>query len=726
MSARSDWLDANNAFLTSALAELRSRLTALAEEHHRNDRVVPAMPAAPMPEPHARRGFGGRRHSDDASAAPAVLRLEPAEPPPTAQPTISPAAADPDAHGTGDESGAPADSASTPAVVPDQPALLTLADRLGLTDFERDVVLLCAAVEFDTGLGGLMADALEPQHRYPTFALALAALPDPSWDALSPDGPLRYWGLIHVDPGGPIISSRLTVDERILHYLKGLTYLDDDLAGLLSPLPAASADLLPPSQSAIVESILEALRLRQGTAVPVIQLLGAGEEGKRAVAQAVSARFGAPLLALAADGFPVDDARAETLTRLIRRETALNPFALFIDVRDVERTAPQVPPLGRWLGRTDQLVFLDAADPWPAIDGAVADVGKPTPAEQHAAWSEQLPPAVANAADRLTGQFDFELPTIHRIAAQATARAAASGDGGAPASDAAEQLWQDCLLQARPVMDQLAQRITPLGQWNDIQLPADELELLHEIAAQVEQRSTVYDGYGFRDKLNRGLGISVLFAGQSGTGKTLAAEVLANGLGLLLYRIDLSAVVSKYIGETEKNLRRLFDAADGGGAILFFDEADALFGKRSEVKDSHDRYANIEVNYLLQRMETYRGLAILATNLKSALDTAFVRRLRFIVDFPFPGVSERRKIWENVFPQGLSVDRLDFDRLAGLDLTGGSISNVALNSAFRAAHAGGDVDMPTVLASARVEFRKLDRPIAESEFAWTAPEGSSA
>jgi len=172
-------------------------------------------------------------------------------------------------------------------------------------------------------------------------------------------------------------------------------------------------------------------------------------------------------------------------------------------------------------------------------------------------------------------------------------------------------------------------------------LPPAEVALLRQIANQVRLRSKVYDGWGFRQEMNRGLGISALFAGESGTGKTMAAEVIANDLGLSLYRIDLSAVVSKYIGETEKNLRRLFDTAEDGGAILFFDEADALFGKRSEVKDSHDRYANIEINYLLQRIESYRGLAILATNMKSALDKAFLRRLRFIVNFPFPGQNER-------------------------------------------------------------------------------------
>jgi SpoVK/Ycf46/Vps4 family AAA+-type ATPase len=219
--------------------------------------------------------------------------------------------------------------------------------------------------------------------------------------------------------------------------------------------------------------------------------------------------------------------------------------------------------------------------------------------------------------------------------------------------------------------------------------------------------------------MNRGLGINALFAGESGTGKTMAAEVIANELKLDLYRIDLSAVVNKYIGETEKNLRKLFDAAEDSGAILFFDEADALFGKRSEVKDSHDRYANIEVNYLLQRMESYRGLAILATNQKNYLDKAFVRRLRFIVNFPFPGIKERIKIWKKVFPPETELDKkLDFSRLAKHNLTGGSIHNIALNAAFLAAREGSAVTMQLLLDAARMEFKKLERPMKESDFRW--------
>jgi SpoVK/Ycf46/Vps4 family AAA+-type ATPase len=310
----------------------------------------------------------------------------------------------------------------------------------------------------------------------------------------------------------------------------------------------------------------------------------------------------------------------------------------------------------------------------------------------------------------LAGQFNLNLNTIREVAGQVLSDAASNQQ---PLHD---RLWNACLEHTRPRLDSLAQRLEPKVSWEDLVLPAAEHNLLRQIAEQVAQRTTVYEKWGFAKKMSRGLGISALFAGDSGTGKTMAAEVIASYLRLNLYRIDLSSVVSKYIGETEKNLRRLFDAAENGGAILFFDEADALFGKRSEVKDSHDRYANIEINYLLQRMEAYRGLAILATNMKTALDQAFLRRLRFVVNFPFPGVAERKAIWQKVFPASVPSEELNFDRLARLNITGGHIHNTALNAAFLAARAGSPVTMTLVLEAARAEFRKLDRPINEMDF----------
>jgi SpoVK/Ycf46/Vps4 family AAA+-type ATPase len=228
-------------------------------------------------------------------------------------------------------------------------------------------------------------------------------------------------------------------------------------------------------------------------------------------------------------------------------------------------------------------------------------------------------------------------------------------------------------------------------------------------------RLTVHYDWGFAGKSARGLGIAALFWGDSGTGKTLAAEVLAHELDLALYRIDLSAVVSKYIGETEKNLRRVFDAAEDAGAILLFDEADALFGKRSEVKDSHDRYANIEVSYLLQRMEAYSGLAILTTNHKTALDPAFQRRLRFVVHFPFPDQAQRAAIWRTAFPPGAPLDRIDYDKLARLNVAGGTIRNIALSAAFFAAEANLPLGMGQLLRSVHFEAAKRDTPLSDAE-----------
>ena len=227
---------------------------------------------------------------------------------------------------------------------------------------------------------------------------------------------------------------------------------------------------------------------------------------------------------------------------------------------------------------------------------------------------------------------------------------------------------------------------------------------------------------GLLKKGGRGLGISALFAGPSGTGKTTAAEVMAQELNLDLYRIDLSSVVSKYIGETEKNLRRVFDAAETGGAILLFDEADALFGKRSDVKDSHDRHANIEVSYLLQRMEAYGGLAILTTNLKGALDSAFLRRIRFVVQFPFPDVTQRAEIWRRIFPKEMPLEGVDVNKLAKLSVSGGNIRNIAMNAAFLAADSNEAVTMKHLLNAARSESMKMEKPLTDTEVkGWVSP-----
>ncbi|HZJ66994.1 MAG TPA: ATP-binding protein, partial [Kofleriaceae bacterium] len=394
----------------------------------------------------------------------------------------------------------------------------------------------------------------------------------------------------------------------------------------------------------------------------------------------------------------------------------------YIDAENLDSVSAEVAAAFHVLTAQDiGLVFVAQREPpapTTASIGYAIEVDKPTPAEQRDAWIAVLRAAEPDAehgddaeaaARELAGQFHLHIHDI-RAAAELAMRS------GPADATLVERAWDACRNLTQPRLDALAQRLVPKATWNDLVLSDESTTLLRQIADQVRRRFQVYEDWGYARRMTRGLGISALFTGESGVGKTMAAEVIANELRLHLYRIDLSAVVSKYIGETEKNLRRLFDAAEQGGAILFFDEADALFGKRSEVKDSHDRYANIEINYLLQRMEAFSGLAILATNMKTALDPAFMRRLRFIVHFAFPGVAERKRIWQKALPPEVPREALDYDRLARFNLSGGNIHSVALNAAFLAAQRATPVTAPLIMTAVRSELRKLEKPINEAEF----------
>jgi hypothetical protein len=606
----------------------------------------------------------------------------------------------------------------TPAQAGGPPtALDNLARQMGLSQFEREAVLLCVAMELDTSVASLCARAQADAGRpYPTFALALALFDDPTWDALAPDGPLRAWRLIEVHQRAeePIVTCPLRIDERILHHIKGLTCLDERLGPLLTPTVGSLG--VGASESPAVREIADALGSPDaGRIGAFVYLIGADpDEAGRELAEAASAASGLLLRRLSTRVLDTTDAEADALARLLRRECLLAPIALLLDARELE--PPAARRLSEFLGRLAGLgggpMFVALGEvPVDAPPAALTlEIQRPAPDEQRAVWAEELGPDAGEMPGWLAGQFHLGRTAIRRIAR------AVLGDGSADPQSHRAQLWDACRVATRPRLETLAGRLEPRATWDDLVLPPAELALLRLVAARARRRSTVYDDWGFRRKLGRGLGLSVLFVGESGTGKTLAAEVLASDLRLDLYRIDLSAVVSKYIGETEKNLRRLFDAAEDGGAILFFDEADALFGKRGEVKESHDRYANIEVNYLLQRIEAYQGLAVLATNMKAALDPAFLRRLRSVVRFPFPGPVERRAIWSRAFPPGVPRGELDWDRLARFDLTGGSIQNIALDAAFLAAEAGVPVAMAHMLAAASAEYRKLERPVDDADF----------
>jgi vesicle-fusing ATPase len=357
---------------------------------------------------------------------------------------------------------------------------------------------------------------------------------------------------------------------------------------------------------------------------------------------------------------------------------------------------------------------LVSADDPPLTDRSPRlrlDVDRLEAAERQVMWRQALGPKaelLGPELDRLAEQFALDPSAI-------AAASASAGDAAGQVEAMAPALWQAARRQGRQALDGLAERLDSRATWDDLVLASEELGLLRDLACHLRDAWRVNRNWGWADRNPRGLGAAALFAGPSGTGKTLAAEVLAGALSLDLYRIDLSQVVSKYIGETEKNLARIFAAAENGGAILLFDEADALFGKRSEVKDSHDRYANVEVSYLLQKMEAYRGLAILTTNQKSALDTAFLRRLRYVVSFPFPDALARAEIWARVFPAETPSEGLDPQALARLNIAGGSIRSIALNAAYLAAAVPEPVQMRHIRRAARREYAKLEKPFTAAE-----------
>ncbi|MCY1498764.1 ATP-dependent zinc metalloprotease FtsH [compost metagenome] len=577
-------------------------------------------------------------------------------------------------------------------------AIDSLVQLFELSAFERDLLLLAAGVEMDARLAQLCAQASGQATRpWATFGLALAALPAPHWSALAPLEPLRRWRLLEVDEHAGLTAGRLRIDERVLHFLGGLNALDHRLQPLLQPVPRPG--LMCRAHAAVVGAAIDRLQHGRERLRPIL-LHGDDPSGQQDVAAAIARRLGVALFRLRAADIPGAVHEQAALATLWQREAALLGSALLIVAQDDDKA------LAAFVARLDGLVLIASRAP-SALDGEAFAVDRPDVPEQRRLWREALGERAAGLAptlDALAGQYRLGARRIAAIATQL------DGDGSADPT----RLHRACR-GAAPGMSELAQPIEARVEWADLVLPEAQLLTLQQIAVHTRHRLTVHHDWGFAAKGARGLGIATLFWGDSGTGKTLAAEVLANTLDLALYRIDLSAVVSKYIGETEKNLRRVFDGAEELGAILLFDEADALFGKRSEVKDSHDRYANIEVSYLLQRMEGYRGLAILTTNHKAALDSAFARRLRFVVHFPFPDAVQREALWRGVFPAATPLAALDYAKLARLAVPGGTIRNIALAAAFLAAEAGTAVGMPHLLRAAHIEAAKRDKAISDSE-----------
>jgi hypothetical protein len=606
-----------------------------------------------------------------------------------------------------------------------EPPLDTLSKLFGLTGFEQAVLLLCAGVELDSRFSRLCAGL--GARDGPSFALALSLLPEADWSALVPERPLRHRRLVRVGEAPTLSHAPLRIEERVLHYLTGFETLDPRLAGVLRPVDPASGGDLVPAHMDIARRLVSAWS--QATAAsesPVLQLRGHDLRRKLPVAAAVCAQLGRRLLHLQPQNVPSTRAELEEFLSLWGRDATLGKLGLLVDLHDESAQDPtRGAAAATLIGAAEGLVLVAVPDGLPGGERhqIAVDVGRPPLGQQREQWRAVLGEVADRLDDQiegLVGQFDLSAPRIEAAWLDCRGRLLPPTADRAslqrlPVDQIGAALWDSARSQARPHIDDVAQRVTPVATWQSLVVPEQVEDTLRQIAAQARHRRRVLEEWGFAAQGDHGLGVGALFAGPSGTGKTLAAEVLAADLRLDLYRVDLSVTVSKWLGETEKNLRRIFDAADDGGALLLFDEADALFGKRTAVKDAHDRYANVGVSYLLQRLEQYRGLAILTTNREDDLDQAFVRRLRFIVRFAFPNAALRLAIWSKVFPAAAPLEHVDPAKLARLNLAGGNIRNIAINAAFLAADEGSPVQMAHVLRATRSEYTKLRQTLVEQD-----------
>jgi hypothetical protein len=596
------------------------------------------------------------------------------------------------------------------AVIQGHSTLAALVDVFGLSPFERDVLLMAAGVRLVPDFAVQLAAATRTKAKDPTFELAFRLLPGPHWAAITPTAPLRRNHLLQLERPDDPVASPFRIDERILFFLLGLPTVDARLGGLVEPVTASNEEMVS-SYAELADQI--ALIWTSRPERPVIQLAGADAEGKRTIAVSGAAKAGLLLYRLRGVDAHCEPSQRVFFASLLDRELALGGAALLVAMDDDD--ADEARAVRALVARLRAPVIVARRSPLAELQRPEIrlDVESLAPADQRRLWRSSLAGALSEhedvILDRVIGHFRFG-----PVAIRSTAAALGSSK---PERRNPEELWEACRRRGRMRLSDLAQRIASKADWDDLILPPAQKQVLRDITAHLGHTTTVHERWGFGRRGARGLALTALFSGDSGTGKTLAAEVIANEVKLDLWRVDLSRMLDKYIGETEKNLRRIFDAAEESGAILLFDEADALFSKRTEVRNSVDRFGNVEVGYLLQRMETYAGLAILTTNLGGSIDTAFMRRLRFAVQFPFPKPEQRALIWSRAFPPETPTAGLNVARLAQLNLAGGNIRNIALNGAFLAAAERRPVGMVHLLRAARLECAKLERPLAAAEVA---------
>jgi ATPase family associated with various cellular activities (AAA) len=619
--------------------------------------------------------------------------------------------------------------------------LPSLAARFALSWLERQAVVVCLAPELDRKYDTLYAYLQQDiTRKRPSVDLVLDLIcrPGPErWQArpvFSDQGSLFRTEILETvdDPRSPSGSSGLArfikLSDRMLGFLLGSSAIDarlDGVAKVVHPEGSLEDLLIDGRIKEEAEAILahHFAEDAPGWDRLIVGLHGPRGIGKRDLALGLCDRLGCPLLYV---DMALLAARAKDIASMLRlafREGLLQQGALYLD--HLDRLPEEDAQAAAWLKTLTQVIdeygwltFLATEKPWshPGVFGErsfyALEFAAPDAAIQRAAWERALAlvaPAPAPAwPEQLVSRFSLTPGQIADAARWAERRRVMRHDARAPDLP---DLYAACRHQSCHHLGELAVKIEPRNGWDDLVLPESALEQLREICSHVRHRHRVLGEWRFERKLSYGKGLSALFAGPSGTGKTMAAEVIANDLQLDLYKIDLSAVVSKYIGETEKNLARIFKEAESSNAILFFDEADALFGKRTKISDAHDRYANIETSYLLQKMEAYEGVTILATNFRENIDDAFTRRLRFLVDFPFPDAERRQQIWQRHFPIEAPTSReIDFAWLGRqLQIAGGNIKNIALSAAFLAAADGGEIAMEHVLRGAKREFEKMGK-----------------
>jgi AAA+ superfamily predicted ATPase len=604
--------------------------------------------------------------------------------------------------------------------------VVRLAHLFGLSLLDCHILLLALAPEMDRRYERLYAFLQDDvSQRRPTVNLLMNLLGGTLderfmvWERLTANMPLRRHHLVEVAPdpaapGAPFLAQPVKLDHRILMHLLGDDTPDTRLRGVVT----MGVDDPLVHTSAVPEAIRRAL-----PAAPIVYMQGAKGTGRRDAAAALSAEQGLPLVIVDLAALKERDLPLSLGWALALREAYLTEAALLLyDWKTILNDDDQPPPeLWKAIAEYPRPVFLCGSESWECLDTARnrrmlrVTFTMPGYDERLAAWQRVLSQYPERETELrledLASKFKLTTTQVVRAVNSAADVAASRGE---PIS--AMDLITGSQAHSSLRLGKLAKKVQPRYDWADLILPPDRVEQLEEICARIRYTHVVNDSWGFVRRVASAPGVTALFAGESGTGKTLAAEVIARDLGLLLYKIDLSSVVSKYIGETEKNLSAIFEEAHMSNAVLFFDEADALFGKRSEVKDAHDRYANLEVAYLLQQLETYEGVAILATNLRQNLDEAFTRRLSFLIDFPFPEREYRELLWKAHFPEQAPLGRdVNLGQLADrFPLAGGNIRNAAIASAYLAAADGGTITMTHLRHAIRREHQKMGRLLDDS------------